>query len=132
MSAYTTEIDVRFRDIDAMSHVNNAVYSTYLEQARSEYFDDVVGRTLDRTPSVLASLSIDFLAPVELEHGSVTVELDIPELGTSSIPMEYEIRTPEGLAAEAETVQVLYDTEAEESMAIPDDWRESIESYHDL
>lgn len=132
MNAYTTEIDVRFRDIDAMHHVNNAVYATYLEQARAEYFDEVVGRTLDRTPSVLASLSIDFRAPVELEHGTVTVEIDVPSLGTSSIPMEYEIRTEDGLAAEAETVQVLFDAEAEESVPIPDEWRDAIESFHEL
>ncbi|AGB34062.1 MULTISPECIES: acyl-CoA thioesterase [Halobacteriales] len=132
MSRFTTTIDVRFRDIDAMGHVNNAVYATYLEQARVEYFAEVLGRSLDTTASVLASLSIDYRAPVELDQGSVTVAVDVPELGTSSIPMEYEIRTEEEIAATADTVQVLYDAENEESRPIPSDWRGTIESYHDL
>jgi len=62
VNTYTTEIDVRFRDIDAMGHVNNAVYATYIEQARTEYFRDVlrrrhlragdgVGVALDRLPT---------------------------------------------------------------------------------
>ena len=132
MSRFTTTIDVRFRDIDAMGHVNNAVYATYLEQARVEYFAEVLGRSLDTTASVLASLSIDYRAPVELDQGSVTVAVDVPELGTSSIPMEYEIRTEEEIAATADTVQVLYDAENEESRPISSDWRGTIESYHDL
>lgn len=115
-----------------MGHVNNAVYATYLEQARVEYFAEVLGRSLDTTASVLASLSIDYRAPVELDQGSVTVAVDVPELGTSSIPMEYEIRTEEEIAATADTVQVLYDAENEESRPIPSDWRGTIESYHNL
>lgn len=131
MSAFTTEIDVRFRDIDAMGHVNNAVYATYTEQARTDYFREVTDRGLDGIPSVLATLSIDFRAPVTLEEGSVTVSLDVPELGRSSIPMAYEIRTEKGVAAEAETVQVIVD-ESGDSMPIPEDIRSAIEAYHGL
>ncbi|WP_058364847.1 acyl-CoA thioesterase [Haloparvum sedimenti] len=131
MTAFTTEIGVRFRDIDAMGHVNNAVYATYTEQARTDYFREVTDRGLDGIPSVLATLSVDFRAPVTLEEGSVTVSLDVPELGRSSIPMSYEIRTEKGVAAEAETVQVIVD-ESGDSMPIPDDLRSAIEAYHDL
>jgi len=46
VNTYTTDIDVRFRDIDAMGHVNNAVYATYIEQARTEYFRDVLDADL--------------------------------------------------------------------------------------
>lgn len=131
MTAFTTEIDVRFRDIDAMGHVNNAVYATYTEQARTDYFRAVTDRGLDGIPSVLATLSVDFRAPVTLEEGSVTVALEVPELGRSSIPMAYEIRTENGVAAEAETVQVIVD-ESGDSMPIPEDIRSAIEAYHDL
>ena len=40
---FETTIGVRYRDIDAMGHVNNAVYATYLEQARVRYVDHVLG-----------------------------------------------------------------------------------------
>ena len=125
---FQTEFRVRFRDIDAMGHVNNAVYSTYLEQARADFFREVLGETLSEVGSVLASLSIDFRAPVEGDV-VVTVALGVPELGTSSIPMRYEIRREDGVvAATAETVQVVYDREAGSSMPIPEAWREAIES----
>ncbi|MFC7229652.1 acyl-CoA thioesterase [Salinirubellus salinus] len=125
---FETEFRVRFRDIDAMGHVNNAVYATYLEQARADYFREVVGESLSEVGSVLASIAIEFRAPVEGDD-VVTVALTIPELGTASIPMHYEIRREDGtVAATAETVQVVYDREAGESKPIPDAWREAIES----
>ena len=89
---YTTEIQVRFRDFDPMRHVNNALYVTYLEQARAAFYDEVVGVPLD-------------------EVDSVTVELSVGELGESSIPMEYEIRAGETRYATARTVQVYVDRE---------------------
>jgi len=73
VNTYTTDIDVRFRDIDAMGHVNNAVYATYIEQARTEYFRDVLDADLSALATVLASLSIDFRRPVELTDGTVSV-----------------------------------------------------------
>jgi len=129
MDEHVTEIGVRFRDIDAMQHVNNAVYVTYLEQARAEYFREVVGAELSGIDTVLASLEIDYRRPVELAD-RVEVGLTVPELGESSIPMEYEIRTDRGVAAEAETVQVAFDPEAESSRPIPEAWRSAIEAFH--
>ncbi len=131
MSTYTTAIAVRFRDIDAMGHVNNAVYATYLEQARTAYVRDVLGADLSSIPTVLASLSLEFRRPVLLEDGSVTVEIDVPELGKSSVPMTYEIRTDDGVVAEAESVQVAVDDEGS-SRPIPEEHRTAIESYHGI
>ena len=131
MSTYTTEIPVRFRDIDAMGHVNNAVYATYLEQARTDYFGDVLEADLSAVATVLASVSIQFRRPVELADEAVTVEIDVPELGRSSVPMTYELRTEEGVVAEADSVQVAVDDEGS-SRPIPDEYREAIETYHGI
>jgi acyl-CoA thioester hydrolase len=125
---FSTEFRVRFRDIDAMDHVNNAVYSTYLEQARADYFREVVGISLAGVDTVLASLSIDFRAPIDPDD-RVTVHLTVSSLGTSSITMAYEVRRGDGaVAATAETVQVVYDRESESSRPIPDAWRDAIEA----
>lgn len=132
MTTFTTELPVRFRDIDAMGHVNNAVYATYLEQARTEYYREVLDVTLDEIDSVLASLSLEFDRPITLSEERVTVAVDVPELGTSSIPMEYTIRTDAGVAATGESVQVLFDRETESSVPIPDDWRAVLVDYHEL
>ncbi|GAA0525723.1 acyl-CoA thioester hydrolase [Halorubrum aquaticum] len=131
MSTYTTDVPVRFRDIDAMGHVNNAVYATYLEQARTDYFRDVLGADLSGVATVLASVSIQFRRPVELEDGAVTVEVDVPELGESSVPMAYEVRAGGETVAEAESVQVAVDDEGS-SRPIPEEYREAIETYHGL
>ncbi|SEH62204.1 acyl-CoA thioester hydrolase [Halopenitus malekzadehii] len=132
MSTFTTEIPVRFRDVDSMGHVNNAVYATYLEQARVAYFRGVLDRDLSAVETVLASLSIDYRAPIGLDDEAVTVTVDVPEIGTTSVPMTYTIETDSGVAAEAESVQVSYDAEAGEPVVLPEDWRSTIREYHDL
>ena len=131
MSAYTTEIDVRFRDIDAMGHVNNAVYATYIEQARTNYFRDVLGDDLATIPTVLASMSIDFRRPVELTDGSVTVALSIADIGTSSVTMDHGICVDGDVVAKAEATLVSLDPSGDPA-PIPEKHRSAIESFHGL
>lgn len=130
---FETTVDLRYRDIDAMGHVNNAVYASLLEQARADYFDVVFGSDLSREGSVLASLSIEYERPIELRDGPVTITIDVPRVGTSSVPMTYELHRSDGeRAATAETVQVAYDREAGSSVPLPDAWRVAIVDYHGL
>ena len=132
MATYKTEIDIRFRDIDVMGHVNNAVYATYIEQARTEYYRDVLSADLSSMSNVLASLSIDFHRAVELTDETAIVTLDIAEIGRSSVRMTYEIRTDGQVVADAETTVVSLDPDSGEPTAIPDTRRAEIESYHEL
>ncbi|EMA67667.1 thioesterase superfamily protein [Halorubrum aidingense JCM 13560] len=134
MSTYTAEIDVRFRDIDAMGHVNNAVYATYVEQARTEYFRDVLDADLTRVSTVLASLSIDFRRPVELTDGTVTVSVDVAEIGRSSVTMTHEIRAGAdgAVVADADATLVALDPETGEPAPLPEAHRSEMESYHGL
>ena len=129
--SFTTNVDVRFRDIDAMGHVNNAVYATYMEEARTAYFDAVLDASLAAVDSVLANLRLDFRRPVELDD-ELTVAVRVPELGRSSIPMEYEIRADGEVAAVGEAVQVAIDPETGSSRPIPDEWRDKIEAFEGL
>lgn len=128
---FTADVDVRFRDLDTMGHVNNAVYATYLEEARVAYFEEVPDASLHEVDTVLASLELDFRRPVELGD-EVTVAVRIPELGESSIPMEHEVRADGELAATGEAVQVVVDRESGSSKAIPEAWREAIEAFEGL
>lgn len=125
---YETEMDVRFRDLDLMGHLNNAVYATYLEQARVEYIEDVVEQPLMEIGAVVADLHLDFERPIDWGD-EVVVAVRVDELGTSSIPMEYEIRVDGEIAATAETLVVTFDPEAGESRPIPDAWRERIQDH---
>lgn len=130
--AFELEIPIRFRDIDAMDHVNNAVYVTYLEQARVEYIEQIVGRELMETGAVIPSLEIDYRQPIDYAHESVTVAVRATDMSTSTVQMEYELRTPDGLAATAQTPLVTYDPAAGESVPLPDHWREAIREFEGL
>ena len=132
MAPYTVDIDVRFRDIDALGHVNNAVYATYIEQARTRYFRDVLDMDISQSSSVLASISIDFRRPIELADGDVTVTVELADLGRSSATMTHEVRVGDAVAAAAEATIVSLDPETGEPTPIPEDRRAAMESYHDL
>ncbi len=128
--AFTTPVQVRFRDLDPMKHVNNGVYMTYLELARAEYFRAVLGEELQDIPTVLATITIDFRHEITRED-DVEVAIAVPELGESSIPMVYEIRASGELAAEAESILV-HTGDDGRSAPMPEAWREGIEAYEGL
>lgn len=111
---------VRFRDLDGMGHVNNAVFSTYLEQARLAWFGTDARMPLEDV--ILARTEIDFRSP--LEYGE-TVEVGVrpSQLGTKSFELEYELRADGRLVAEARSVLVGYDYASAESVPIPERWR---------
>ncbi|EMA39118.1 acyl-CoA thioesterase [Halobiforma nitratireducens] len=127
---YEVAVDVRLRDVDFMGHVNNATYATYLEQARDAYFRDVLDVSLVETETVLVTLEIDYVRPIEADS-DVVVAIDVAELGTSSLPFEYEIRADGKRAATARTVQVVRDPETGESKPLPEKWRSRIEAYRE-
>jgi acyl-CoA thioester hydrolase len=109
---------VRFRDVDAMGHVNNAVYSTYLEQAR-------IGILGGLEPFILARVEIDFRA--ELREGSeVEVRSRCSHVGTKSFELQHEIWSADRLVAEARSVLVGYDYERNESVPLTDDLRRTL------
>ncbi len=106
---------VRFRDCDTMGHVNNAVYSTYLEEARI----DVLGGLSD---FILARVEIDFRS--ELRAGEeIEVGTRVGRIGTKSFELEHEIRAATRVVAEARSVLVAYDYERAESVALSENLR---------
>ena len=127
MSEHTYAVDVRLRDVDFMGHVNNAVYATYLEEARERLFSQVVEESLVELDTVLASMTIEYDRPVHVDE-SVTIDVRIPELGESSVPLEYDLRADGELAATGRTVQVFVDRETGRSTPIPSTVRERLAS----
>lgn len=111
---------VRFRDCDSLGHVNNAVYLTYLEQARIALLGGQFGASY--TDMILARCEIDFRAQVS---SGETVDIAVwpTRVGTKSFDLAYEMKVGERLVAEAKTVLVAYDYERQESRPLPDAWR---------
>jgi acyl-CoA thioester hydrolase len=122
--------EVAFRDLDAFGHVNNAVYLTYIENARIGYARQVLGiESLEGLLLIVASVKVDFRSRANLgetlEIGSRTTRV-----GTKSFDLGHEIRSQDGrLVAEVSTTLVAFDYDADTTMPIPPDWRERIENY---
>ncbi|SFR99230.1 acyl-CoA thioester hydrolase [Halomicrobium zhouii] len=142
---FETTVAVRYSDVDTYGHVNNATYATYLEEARIDYLEEVLGdeaRSLAAESAegdgggaavgvVVASLDIQYRHSVGLVD-SVSVGVRVPRLGDASFPIEYEIRSDGDVAAEGTTTMVAYDREAGKSRPLPDSWRERIASFEGL
>ena len=123
---YVTSFDVRFRDLDSMGHVNNAVYATYLEHARIKYYESLLDISLVDVDTVIVHLEIDYIKSLQLGE-TVEVSLSISSIGTSSVTMEYVLTNGSEKVATAKTVQVLLDGKTGTSTPIPPDWRTLME-----
>lgn len=117
---------VRYRDADAFGHVNNAVYLTYLEQARNAYLRELglVGGIED-VAMILARVEIDYRAQLELDE-LVEIGVRCARLGTKSFELAYELRAGNRLVAEATTVLVGFDYERDETVPISERWRNAL------
>jgi acyl-CoA thioester hydrolase len=117
---------VRFRDLDAMGHVNNAVFLTYLEQARFHFLEHVgLARREDEPPLILARAEIDFRSPASFGD-EVEIGVRAGHVGSKSFELQFELRVDDRLVAEARSVQVGYDYASGETRALRDDWREAL------
>jgi acyl-CoA thioester hydrolase len=102
-------VDVRWRDTDALGHVNHAVFLTYLEEGRDAFFMQAFGEP----DYVMARIEVDFRAEIRHPQRRVTVRLAVERLGTTSLTTRETILTPDGeVAAEARVVTVRWDRHA--------------------
>jgi acyl-CoA thioester hydrolase len=120
-------VQVRFRDLDSLKHVNNAVYLTYLEIARIEYWKALKFEPV-RPSMLLARVEIDYVKPVLLDD-RVEIAVRVSELGTKSFVMVFEITANETVAAKGSSVLVWFDHAANVSVVIPDDARTTIQAF---
>ena len=113
----------RFRDVDALGHVNNAVYLSWIESARIEFMRRLGAfDSLEEMAMILARAELDFRSPVSFGE-EVEIGVRASRFGSKSFDLEYELRSGGRLVAEAKTVLVAYDYERREAVAVPDEWR---------
>jgi acyl-CoA thioester hydrolase len=121
-------VEIRWSDVDAYQHVNNAVYATYLEECRDEWVERVLGKSGDSWDFVLARVAIDFRRELRLEDEHVVVSCALTRIGNSSITLSEQIRTQDGdLSAEADAVLVARDRELGRSRPLTAVEREAFE-----
>ncbi len=129
---HKSSIQVRFKDIDALGHVNNANHLTYFELARISYFEDVIGEEIDwnRDGMILARITIDYKQPILL-HDKVFVYTWMIKTGTTSFELEYKIIKEEKDGSETTlsigtSVIVCYNYAEKKSIKIPESWIEKM------
>ena len=113
-------IHIRWRDVDSYGHVNNAVYLTYLEEARDRWAET----TLPGTNFVIVRVAIDYRRELSLEDEDVVVTCRGTGYGTSSILTAERVLAKEGwVAAEAASVIVAHDVHAREARPLSQEER---------
>jgi len=121
------EIPVMWGDMDALGHVNNAVYARWAEQARITYFEriDLVGSPT--VGPILARQVIDFRSPV-LYPDRVLVEVTVARIGTTSMTLRYRVTSQaQGtVVAEAESVIVVFDYVSGSKVPVSEELRRRI------
>ena len=126
-----SEVQVRFSDTDALGHVNNAVYLSYLESARVDYLCELLGaKKIEELGVIIARVEIDYKSPA-FHHETLRVGCRVEEIGGSSIRMDYRVEDKETgrLVALAKSVLVAYDYAAARVVRVSDEWREKMEDF---
>lgn len=121
-------VAVRFRDIDCRGHVNNAVFSSYIEDARLRWYSatgdpDEPGPQTFTVDMVLARTEIDFRGEVRDPEDTIEIGVRVGRIGTKSADLEYRLCARDGrVVAEARSVLVGFDYEQSASAPIPERW----------
>jgi acyl-CoA thioester hydrolase len=127
---HRTTIDVIFRDVDAMGHVNNAVYFTYMETARTQFFMDRMQLSdLSALPVIVAHAECTYKTAAFFNE-RLHVDLGVARIGRKSFDLVYRMAADgDGrLVAFGKTVMVTYDYATGGTIAIPDELQSLLEA----
>jgi acyl-CoA thioester hydrolase len=126
-------IQIRYSDIDAQGHVNNARYITFTEYARFRYLTEVGlwdGQTFMDLGLIVADTHMSYLAPIQLNQ-RIRVGTRVSRIGNKSMVFDFQIEDENNgkVMATAETIMVCYDYHTETTTPVSDDWRKKISLY---
>jgi acyl-CoA thioester hydrolase len=119
-------IAIRWRDIDTLGHLNQAVYHEFLEEGRTALFERL--GLIGNFNFVLARVELDYRSEIRRDHGVVDVVTRPGRVGRSSMTVDHEILLPDGtVAAQGLSVLVAWDPAARRSRTLTDDERAQLE-----
>jgi acyl-CoA thioester hydrolase len=129
-------IQIRYADLDAQWHVNNARFLTILEQARLHYLLELglwEGKSFLDLGVIIADIHIAYLSPIALLD-EIRVGTRVARIGNKSMTFENEIQDGKdgSIKAKAEVVVVAYDFRSQQTQAVPAAWRKKISDYEGL
>jgi acyl-CoA thioester hydrolase len=130
---FKAPIDVRFNDIDAMGHVNNAIIFTYFEEGRKVLFYEALKSSVPGGFNfMIAHLACDYIRPIRLED-RLMLEMSVTAIGTKSFSLAYALldRSDENrIFAKGSSVQVCYDYRQRQSIPVPQSLKKALSAYH--
>ena len=125
---HEARIRIRWRDMDAYGHVNNAVYLNYLEEARDAFVQKVLGPATNTWDFVLARVAIDYRAELTQDDGEVLVRCRLDSIGRASLQTREEVAKLDGtVSAEARSVVVARDPSTGKSRPLTDEEHAALE-----
>ena len=129
---YKTPIPIRFSDIDAVGHVNNAIYLTYFEVARLNYWKEIINWNLRENGVIVGRSEVNYLKPITLDD-DIVCYVRTTRIGNSSFDMMHLLvrLTPDGeeICTTGKTVCISYDYSLNKSVSIPQKEREKMIAY---
>lgn len=128
---YGQSIEIRYSDLDTMRHVNNAIYLTYIEQARSGYLATACQWDWNTLAMVLARTDISYRRSIHF-HNQPIVWIRTSKLGKSSITQEVVIAEKDRkdiVYATATVVLVHIDLKSSRPLPLPDYMRKRMHEY---
>ena len=129
---YSTPIHIRFSDMDAFGHVNNAVYLTYFEIARGDYWRNIIEWDWNEMGIILGRSEIDYRKPITLDD-EIKCYVRTTRVGNSSFDVEYIlvkiVDGKEDICTTGKTVCISYDYKAGKSSPIPEKQRKKMIGY---
>lgn len=129
---FTWDVHVRFNDCDGMRHVNNAVYLTYVEDARIAFFQALNtsdGKGFFGRGIIVARTEVDYVKPALFGRGLVQITVDVQSIGDKSWRMGYVLRQGGIEVARAVTVMVGYDYATARSRPLDEIERKALEAH---
>ena len=112
---------VRWGDLDAFGHVNNATYLVYAQEARYSWSKMI--------EMVVARAEVDFIAPIYMGDFNLDIEIWVNKIGTSSFGVTYEMKNGDELVAVVKTVQVTVSMDTKKSRPLNDAERDFLNKY---
>jgi acyl-CoA thioester hydrolase len=125
---YRMPVALRWRDLDAFNHVNNATFLTYLEEARIRWFDSLDGPWLsDAIAPLMAAVHINYRQPIDYPAG-IAVELTAERVGNTSLTVGHRIvgDGDDVLHADGHVVLVWIDRANGRPVVLPDVIRKAV------
>ena len=125
-----TPVQKRFSDVDSFMHVNNIWQQSYFDMGKTQFYTQVLGITgvFDKLRIITASTHTDYLGQVRLTDDIVVVT-DVARVGNKSMTLHQRIMSGDRCLTESSSVMVAFDFELQQTVPIPEEWREKLSEY---